>query len=301
MVSIAPLNRQSRNRNDGRENRFCEFPGASRYRRQDQQSFASIARVEMRGRAKVYCGRKESRMATTTPADWNRRYLEHDLPWDSGIRSRELARVLDEGLVKPCRAVELGCGTGTNAVFLAQLGFDVTAFDLAPRALEMARARAASADVRVNFLEADLANLGLDLEPFDFIFDRGCYHCVRRMNLQGFLKTLERLSRPGTRYLVLAGNANEQTETEGPPRVTEQEIRDDLGRLFRVERIREFRFEDAGGLEPPLSGARPAVGLGDSLARAGARPRRRSRAALPRRRARLRNGNERGFPGRARV
>ena len=191
-------------------------------------------------------------MATTTPADWNRRYLEHDLPWDSGIRSRELARVLDEGLVRPCRAVELGCGTGTNAVFLAQRGFDVTALDLAPRALEMARARAASAGVQVHFQEADLANLALEPEPFDFMFDRGCYHCVRRVALRGFLRTLERLSRPGTRYLVLAGNANEQTETEGPPRVTEQEIRDDLRGLFRVEWIREFRFEDAGGAEGPL-------------------------------------------------
>ena len=128
----------------------------------------------------------------------------------------------------------------------------MTALDLAPRALEMARARAAAARVQVTFLEADLANLALDLEPFDFIFDRGCYHCVRRIDLEGFLRTLEKLSRRGTRYLVLAGNANEQTETEGPPRVTEEEIRNDLGKLFRVEWIREFRFEDAGGAEGPL-------------------------------------------------
>ena len=191
-------------------------------------------------------------MPATTAAEWNRRYVEKDLPWDSGLPSREVARVLDEGLVTPGRAAELGCGTGTNAVFLARRGFDVTAFDLAPTALEMARQRAAAAGARVDFREADLANFTLEVEPFDFVFDRGCYHCVRRVNLDGYLQTLQKLSRPGTRCLILAGNANEQTETEGPPRVHEHEIRADLGSLFQIEWIREFRFQDAGGQEGPL-------------------------------------------------
>lgn len=190
-------------------------------------------------------------MSTTTPGEWNRRYGEQDTPWDSGIRSRELARVLDDGLVPPGRAVELGCGTGTNAVYLAQRGFEVTAIDVAGTALEAARQRARAAGVDVTFVEADLTGLAVDLGAFDFVFDRGCYHCVRRVNLDGFLEALRRLSRPGTRYLVLTGNANEQTD-EGPPRLHEHEIREELGRLFRIEWIREIRFEDAGGKEGPL-------------------------------------------------
>lgn len=183
--------------------------------------------------------------------DWDQSYRERQTPWDTGLRSRELARVLDEEPIRPGRAVELGCGTGTNAVFLAQRGFDVTGFDLSAVALDEARRKTANAGVSVEFIEADLCRLEWTGEPFDFLFDRGCYHCARRGDLAGYQETVRRLSRAGSRYLVLAGNAREQTE-QGPPRVTEAEIRADLGGLFDVEWIREFRFEDAGGVDGPL-------------------------------------------------
>jgi cyclopropane fatty-acyl-phospholipid synthase-like methyltransferase len=150
--------------------------------------------------------------------DWDQRYQTGDLPWDSGIRSRELARVLSEQKIAPCRAVELGCGTGTNAVFLAEQKFNVTALDLSSTAIEHAKRRAEVAGVQVEFLVADLVQFELDLSPFDFIFDRGCFHCARKVDLAGYLKTLEKLSRPGTRYLVLTGTPNDKNAHEGPPR-----------------------------------------------------------------------------------
>lgn len=181
-------------------------------------------------------------MSTTTNSEWNQRYVEGETPWDSGVPSKELVRVLAQEKIEPCRAVELGCGTGTNAIYLASHRFDVTGLDFSSAALERARKKAAEAGVEVRLLEADLSRLALDLEPFDFLFDRGCYHTVRRVDVAGFLRSLKRLSRPGSRYLVLAGNANEQT-TEGPPRVHEHEIRVDLEPLFEIHWIREFRFD----------------------------------------------------------
>lgn len=183
--------------------------------------------------------------------DWDKRYREGDTPWDTGIRSRELARVLDEGLVTPCRAVELGCGTGTNAVYLAQQGFQMTAVDCSALAIERASARAQAAGVDVEFLTADVCDFHRDLQPFEFVFDRGCYHCARRVDLPGFLETLARLTDGGSQYLVLVGNANEQSD-EGPPRLYEHEIRADLEPLFDIAWIREIRFEDPGGVEGPL-------------------------------------------------
>lgn len=149
--------------------------------------------------------------------------------------------MLEAERIAPCRAVELGCGTGTNSIELAKRGFEVTGLDCSTTALESARQKATAAGLNVLFQEADLCRLTLVWQPFDFLFDRGCYHSVRRINLDGFLNSLKQLTKPGTRCLVLTGNANEQTE--GPPRLYEHEIRDELGGLFEIHAIREFRFE----------------------------------------------------------
>lgn len=181
---------------------------------------------------------------------WNERYEVGNTPWDSGLPSRELRRVLDEEQIEPCRAMELGCGTGTNSVFLASRGFEVTAVDCSALALEAACALGKREDVSVEWICADVCELPIPDEPFPFVFDRGCYHCCRRDN-RSILKTLERITEPGSRFLVLTGNADEPRE-HGPPQLTEQQIRDDLGELFAVDFIRSFYFEDPGGVKGPL-------------------------------------------------
>lgn len=182
---------------------------------------------------------------TDTPK-WNARYQSGDVPWDTGHPSPELQNVLRRQHIQPCRALELGCGTGTNSVWLAEQGFDVTGLDIAPLALERAAARAAAAGVAVRFLAADVLtppDLG---EPFAFFFDRGCYHVVRRENPHAYAPAVARLLAPGAFGLVLAGNAREPHEP-GPPVVTEEQLRDELGRSFRILDLREFRFDPSPG------------------------------------------------------
>jgi len=175
---------------------------------------------------------------------WEERYRTGDIPWDTGQPSTELQRVIQEEHIKPCRAIELGCGTGTNAVWLAQQGFDISAVDLSPLAIAQAKTRAAAAGVKINFRSADLLDPP-DLDgPYDFFFDRGCYHVVRRTDVQRFLETLERITRAGTLGLVLAGNAREPHDP-GPPVVQDKEMRAELGQLFDIRRLREFRFDQS--------------------------------------------------------
>src|SRR5260221_2220074 len=110
---------------------------------------------------------------------WESRYTGTEAPpWDTGRASAELFRRISSAGIAPCRAVELGCGTGTNAVWLAQRGFDVTAVDISPTALERARQRAAAAGVVVRLVAADVTALPDLGPPFEFFFDRGCYHAV---------------------------------------------------------------------------------------------------------------------------
>jgi len=177
--------------------------------------------------------------------DWDERYAQQNAPWDTGRPSSELQRILRERDIPHGRVLELGCGTGTNAVFLAQEGFDVTALDISTLAIERARAKADEAGVSVRLLASDLLDPPDLGGPFPFVFDRGMYHTVRRDNLEGFLDTLSRVAAPGGTYLTLAGNANEICPGEaGPPRVSAEEICRELTPLMELVQLREIRFDE---------------------------------------------------------
>jgi SAM-dependent methyltransferase len=183
---------------------------------------------------------------------WNGAYRDdRRAPWDIGRASADLKQVVENGTLRPCRVVELGCGSGNDAIYLAVRGFDVTAIDIAPRALSQAEKKARDAGVKVRWLHADVLDPP-ELEPFDLIYDRGCYHAVRRQNAAGYVTTLRRLSRPGTQVLILAGNANEPHPHYGPPRVREADIRADFGPWFQFQWLRETRFDTT---EPNGKGA----------------------------------------------
>jgi SAM-dependent methyltransferase len=181
---------------------------------------------------------------------WEARYRTSDTPWDTGRPSTELQRVLTEDRIAPCPALELGCGTGTNAVWLAQRGFDVTGLDISPLAVEHAQLRAAATGAKVRFLTADVLAAPDVGGPFGFFFDRGCYHIVREVDLAAYLRLLERALLPGAVGLVLAGNA--RLPRTGPPVVREEEIRRELGQLFEVVRLREFQFDADSDGDPHL-------------------------------------------------
>jgi 2-polyprenyl-3-methyl-5-hydroxy-6-metoxy-1,4-benzoquinol methylase len=175
---------------------------------------------------------------------WQERYRTGDTPWETGHPSTELQRVLHETKLPPGRALDAGCGTGANAVWLARQNFDVTGVDISERAIEQARKRAADDGVVVRFLVADLCDPTADLTgPFDFIFDRGCYHVIRRAGrLADYLRTLDRLTHPGSFALFLAGNAREP-RNPGPPVVSQEDLEADLGSLFEILRLTEMRFD----------------------------------------------------------
>lgn len=180
-------------------------------------------------------------------ADWNDSYRDGCLPWDTGRPSSELGRVIAEHAIRPSRALEIGCGTGTNSVWLAEQGFQITGIDVAPLAIEMAEQRAKAAGVQATFRVADVLQLPELGGPFDFFFDRGCYHAVRRTAAEQYAPAVARQLAAGARGLILAGNAREPNDP-GPPVVTEEQIRDELGLAFKIVDLHEFRFDEAPGV-----------------------------------------------------
>jgi cyclopropane fatty-acyl-phospholipid synthase-like methyltransferase len=111
---------------------------------------------------------------------------------------------VESGRIAPCRAIDLGCGTGSNAIFLAQHGFDVTGVDFAAPAIEKARRRANAAGVRVQFVVDDLTNLQKVRGPFDFLVDYGALDDLRAKDRDLYVRNVVPLTDPGGRYLLWA-------------------------------------------------------------------------------------------------
>jgi SAM-dependent methyltransferase len=190
------------------------------------------------------CGIRANAMAD--PIEWNERYRRGYRPWDTGRPSAELRRVVDQHGVPPCRTLELGCGAGTDSVWLAEQGFEVTSVDVSPLAVKRAHKHARAAGVNVHFVVADVFELPDLGGPFAFFFDGGCYHAVRRDAPQQYAPAVARQLAPGARGLILAGHALKK------PSVSEKQIRDELGSMFQILDLHKFRPDEGPGAPAPV-------------------------------------------------
>jgi ubiquinone/menaquinone biosynthesis C-methylase UbiE len=121
-------------------------------------------------------------------------------PWDSGISPPEL---LDFIANHPAgRAIDLGCGTGTNVVTLAQHAWDVTGVDFAPLAIRLAKRKIRAADVHASVLVGDVTNLTGISGPFDLALDLGCFHGIEAR--ASYLSELMRILAPCGYWLMYA-------------------------------------------------------------------------------------------------
>jgi SAM-dependent methyltransferase len=149
---------------------------------------------------------------------YRERYESGDTPWDIGRPDFNLVEVVTQRPVASCKALEIGCGTGDNAIWLARNGFEVTGTDTSDVALAQAREKAAKANVACNFVLVDFLRDRIAGAPFGFAFDRGCFHSFdsqddRRRFTQNVAAHLEEAGL----WLTLVGNADEQRQGPGPP------------------------------------------------------------------------------------
>ncbi len=97
-----------------------------------------------------------SKFQYCNPADWDAAYREGTPPWDSDVPKAALIEALDEHRLRPQTVLEIGCGTGADAIHLARRRFEVTAVDCSAIALERARVRAERYDAGIHFVLADI-------------------------------------------------------------------------------------------------------------------------------------------------
>jgi SAM-dependent methyltransferase len=134
---------------------------------------------------------------------WDLYYWLGKTPWDTNITPPEIVNLIEGGddvpRILPGRAIDLGCGTGTNVLYLAQRGFEAVGVDVSAQAIERARRKAQVQNVNATFYVADL----LDPEnfpvsgPFDFVMDIGVMHIFDDAGRARYAATLNRLLRVG--------------------------------------------------------------------------------------------------------
>lgn len=150
-------------------------------------------------------------------------------PWDTKAPKESVLAWQEEGLVHG-DVLDIGCGFGDNAVFLAQQGHTVTALDISPTALITAERRAHDAGVTVTFGVADATRLDGYVDAFDTVVDSAMYHCLSPGDRIRYAAAVHRATRPGARLLL---SCFSEKNPAGPgwrrPGVSEQSLCDTLG------------------------------------------------------------------------
>jgi SAM-dependent methyltransferase len=172
-------------------------------------------------------------------------------PWEGGPRS-ELVSLVESGRLDPAnmpRAIDLGCGSGANSVFLVEHGFDVTGVDFSPVALGKARALASEHGVTATFVQGDLtaAHISGTDGPFDLLVDYGTLDDLKGARRDAMAATIIRLAKPGAIFLLWCFCAEPSDlpliSFNGPSRLsgalTEREIARMFAKDFSIERLPE--------------------------------------------------------------
>ncbi|MFI5282628.1 MAG: class I SAM-dependent methyltransferase [Candidatus Dormibacterales bacterium] len=154
-------------------------------------------------------------------------YLLGVKPWDSGISPPELVAAIEgPGALAPGRALDLGCGTGTNCIYLARHGWQTTGVDFIPRAIQAARRKAAAAGVAPRFLVGDVTRLdALDLaDDHGLVLDLGCFHSLADAGREAYLEGVTRLAKPGATMLLFCLVRRDKPGRVGPRGVLRGEV-----------------------------------------------------------------------------
>jgi SAM-dependent methyltransferase len=178
---------------------------------------------------------------------WNESYASGQLPWDTGEPEPVLVDFVAAGRITPGPALEIGAGTGTNAIWMAERGFQVFAVDVSPLAVERARAKLGARDLPCRFAASDFLAAPPPAGPFQFVFDRGCFHVFDEPEeRQQFAARVAAALTPGGLWLSLVGSTEGQPREMGPPRRSAREIALAIEPALEIVELRSAEFQGLG-------------------------------------------------------
>lgn len=178
---------------------------------------------------------------------WDESYASGELPWDTGEPEPLLVEFVTSGGIRPTRTLEIGAGTGTNALWLAERGFNVLGIDVVPLAVERANAKLHGRDLSCRFQTLDiLAAEPLD-GPFRFVFDRGCFHVFDEPEEHArFAARIAAALAPGGLWLSLIGSTEGGPREVGPPQRSAREVALVIEPALEIVELRAAEFSHHG-------------------------------------------------------
>ena len=162
-------------------------------------------------------------------------------PWDIGRPQPAIMRLAQARQITGS-VLDVGCGTGENVLYLAELGFAAMGVDGAPTAISKARAKAKQRGVTAQFEVADALSLSMPNRQFDSVIDTGLFHVFSDEERDRFRDSLKRVVKPGGTYFLMCFSDQEPGDW-GPRRVTQAEIRSVFSDGWRVNHIEPSAFD----------------------------------------------------------
>jgi SAM-dependent methyltransferase len=174
---------------------------------------------------------------------WNESYASGQMPWDTGQPEPLLVEFVTSGAVTPSPTLEIGAGTGTNAIWMAERGFDVLGVDVSPLAVERARTKMEGRALRCRFAAWDFLAAPPPDGPFQFVFDRGCFHVFDEPGeRQRFAAQVATALAPGGLWLSLIGSTEGPPREVGPPRRAAREVTLAIEPVLEIIELRSAEF-----------------------------------------------------------
>ena len=149
-------------------------------------------------------------------------YLFGTPPWDSGIAPPELIEFIESH--PPGRAIDLGCGTGTNVLALAEHNWQASGIDFVPKAIRTARRKAQISKLPVNFEVGDVTDPALFNGTYDLILDMGCYHSLNAEQQSAYRDNIKAILAPGGTFMLYAFLDAQVAITEKDIQTLEQQL-----------------------------------------------------------------------------
>ncbi len=126
--------------------------------------------------------------------------------WTKTEPPEQLVKLIESEKVKPCKAIDVGCGEGFYSIYLASKGFDVVGIDLSERAIGYAKENASKRGLKIRFMKMDVSDLDKLNEKFDFVLEWTLMHHIMPPQRQKYVEGIRSILNKGGKYLSVSFN-----------------------------------------------------------------------------------------------